>query len=176
MKLEKGVNSKGGWIGLKRCVMTQSAVEIINKESRLAYKMERETGGILIGPPPTDSVVVITSATGPGPDGDRASYASWETDPDYLNEKLREVRDENPLVNLRGFWHRHPGRMKSPSPQDLMEARRILEDIEHYKLHGELVMPIVTVTQKQITIKAYYITCEEQQLAEIPSESRQGKV
>jgi len=153
---------------LKECVITQSAVDVINKESRSVYKMGRETGGILIGPRPTDTAIVITSATGPGPDGDLASYAGWETDPDYLNEKLIEARDENPVVNLRGFWHRHPGRIRRPSSQDLMEARRILEDVEHYKLHGELVMPIVTVTQKRIAIRAYYITNNEQGFEEIP--------
>ena len=155
---------------MNRFIITRPAVETIHKESQAAFKMEVETGGILIGPPPIDGVLVITSATGPGPDGKRASYASWETDPEYLNCKLREAREGTPVVNLRGFWHRHPGMMRRPSAQDLIEARRILEDVEHYKLGGELVMPIVTATQEGITIQAYYITDREPHFKEIPVE------
>ena len=153
-----------------KCVMTRSAVETIHRESISAFGIGKETGGILIGPAPTDETIIITSATGPGHDGKCASFASWETDTDYLNEKLKMAREENPGVNLRGFWHRHPGQMSHPSTQDLWEARKILADKKHYKLDGKLIMPIVTVAQERVTIHAYYITDEELRFEEISLE------
>ena len=87
---------------MKRCVMTRWVVETIREASLPASGMGKETGGILIGPVPTDDLVLITCATGPGPDDRYASAASWETDPYYLNEQLRMARDEDPGVNLRG--------------------------------------------------------------------------
>ena len=153
-----------------KCVITRSAVETIHRESISAFGIGKETGGILIGPAPTDETIIITSATGPGHDGKCASSASWQTDPDYLNGELKMAREENPGVNLRGFWHRHPGQMSHPSTQDLWEARKILADKKHYKLDGKLIMPIVTVAQERVTIHAYYITDEELRFEEISLE------
>lgn len=150
--------------------MTRSAVETIHRESISAFGIGKETGGILIGLVPSDEIVIISSATGPGHDGKCASFASWETDTDYLNEELKMAREENLAVNLRGFWHRHPGQMSHPSAQDLWEARKILADKKHYKLDGKLIMPIVTVAQERVTIHAYYITDEELWFKEIPVE------
>jgi hypothetical protein len=137
--------------------MTRSAVEAIEAASLPASGMGKETGGILIGPPPTNEAVVITSATGSGPDENCASAGSWETEPDYLNQELRRAREEDPTVNLRGFWHLHPGRMTSPSSQDQSESLAIIQDSEHYRL-DELVMPIVTVDKNEITIHCYHIS------------------
>lgn len=153
-----------------KCLMTKLAVGTIHGKSISAFGLEKETGGILIGPDPTDEFVLVTSATGPGPDAKRASFASWETDTDYLNEMLKKAREENPAVNLRGFWHRHPGQMSHPSAQDLSEARKILQDTKHYKLDGKLIMPIVTVAQERVTIHTYFITDEELRFKEIPVE------
>lgn len=155
---------------MKKCVITQSAVEAIREISSPASEAGKETGGILIGPTPTDSAIFVTSATGPGPDSSKASRASWETDPVYLNEKLKAARDEDASVNLRGFWHLHPDQLTGPSGQDLSEARNILLDTGHYRLNGELVMPIVTATNGRIVIHGYRITSEDLQFREMPME------
>ena len=153
-----------------KCLITHSAVEAIRMASLPAHQSSRETGGMLIGPTPDDGLVVITSATGPGPDDSNSSYASWETDPEYLNGRLRMAQEENPAVNLRGFWHLHPGQMTHPSGQDLREACNILEDTRHYKLNGGLVMPIVTAQNGRITIHCHYISRSSHRFTEIPFE------
>lgn len=150
---------------MKKCMMTESALEVISIE---VSKGKRETGGILIGPPPSASEIVITKATGPGKG--KRTITSWETDPDFLNSMLKAARGENSLLNLRGFWHRHPGQMAQPSPQDLSEAVKILQDVEHYHLGGELVMPIVTVTKEGVTIQGYFISAHEPNFVGIPIE------
>ncbi len=154
---------------MKKCLVKHSAMEAIKKASLPASEAGKETGGILIGPSPTHEFVMITSATGPGLDEGCASAASWETAPDYLNTELRKARDEDPRVNLRGFWHLHPGRMTHPSAQDLSEAQAILQDTEHYKLN-ELVMPIITADQDEITINFYYISRDDPCFREMPME------
>lgn len=155
---------------MKKCIMTESAVKTIHEESMQAFKHDKETGGILMGPKLTDRVAFITAATGPGFDSRRATYASWETDPEYLNGELRRLRGENPGINLRGFWHRHPGQMSHPSSQDLYEARNILADKRRYKLDGKLLMPIVTAAEDGVTIHCHYIDDDDQRFMEIPIE------
>jgi integrative and conjugative element protein (TIGR02256 family) len=97
-----------------------------------------ETGGILCGYY-RDSVLVVESASGPGP---HASHQVDEfvVDKNYMHQFLDQQYVESLGNNIYlGEWHTHPQRIPTPSEQDL---KSIYERTLEWK-HGEIVFLII---------------------------------
>jgi integrative and conjugative element protein (TIGR02256 family) len=109
--------------------ISNRALESIERECR-RYPNE-ETGGILIGFRPghsadADASVIITHATGPGPNSQRSAI-HFVKDTPYLQSEL-EVLFQYHQVNYLGVWHKHPSDLPVPSSGDVASAMEELED------------------------------------------------
>lgn len=97
------------------------AAELILKLSRLEYPWE--TGGALAGFTSRNSVV-ITHATGPGPQAERGR-ASFRRDGDSTQDAVDQIfGDTGGVSDYVGEWHSHPSPV-GPSTTDRRAMSRI---------------------------------------------------
>jgi integrative and conjugative element protein (TIGR02256 family) len=98
VRLRKGVGLV--WV-------SEAVLEAMEKEAR--EKSPMETGGVLIGYWADDSgEVVITHATGPGPEAVHRLDEFIPDAPFQRNEVARIYRDSGRLHTYLGDWHTHP--------------------------------------------------------------------
>lgn len=109
MRLRKGVGL--AWV-------SEAVLEAMEEEAR--EKSPMETGGVLIGYWANDSdEVVITHATGPGPE---ATHRAHQFIPDarfQRDEIARIYRASQRLHTYLGDWHTHPRGSLRLSPRDV---------------------------------------------------------
>lgn len=106
-------------------VLSAAARVLTTESHRMA---PRETGGILIGYWTRSYRVVITHATGPGPQA-RHGYSSFMPDHAYCQRVLDEVFDETQgELTYLGDWHSHPWGLVRPSPRDAATMLEIARD------------------------------------------------
>src|SRR5207249_53736 len=103
-----------------------AVLEAMEEEAR--EKSPMETGGVLIGYWANDSAeVVITQATGPGPE---ATHRADEFIPDARFQRAeiaRIYRDSGRLHTYLGDWHTHPGGSLRLSRKDVRTLASIAE-------------------------------------------------
>lgn len=104
--------------------IAQQALRAILTET--ADKSPLETGGMLLGycgQERTD--VVITEATGPGPNARHRRY-TFTPDGRWQQRRLAEAYEASGRVTtFLGDWHSHPGGQPLPSARDLKTARKV---------------------------------------------------
>jgi len=100
-----------------RLFVVTAVREILRLEAaRLHF---RETGGILLGYRTDENDLVITEATGPGPQA-RHGWRSFEPDTRYCQERLNATyRQTGGAIGYLGEWHTHPFGSTRPSRLDL---------------------------------------------------------
>ena len=136
--------------------ISEKALESIERESRRSTNTE--TGGILVGyracrDAPDESKVIITHASGPGPEFS-ASATHFVKDTPYLQSVL-ELLFQYHQVNYLGVWHKHLGDMAWPSSGDVSSA---MQEINGGTVGlRELVTPIATMHSGHVEIHPHII-------------------
>ncbi|MDP6513003.1 MAG: Mov34/MPN/PAD-1 family protein, partial [SAR202 cluster bacterium] len=136
--------------------ISEKALESMERECRRSPNTE--TGGILVGyradqDASDDSKVIITHASGPGPESS-ASATHFVKDTPYLQSVL-ELLFQYHQVNYLGVWHKHPGDMSWPSSGDVSSA---MQEIEGGTVGlQELVTPIATMNSGRVEIHPHVI-------------------
>jgi integrative and conjugative element protein (TIGR02256 family) len=136
--------------------VSNSALGSIERECR-RYP-DAETGGILVGfrtghSTDADVSVIITHATGPGPNSQR-SAAHFVKDTPYLQSEL-EMLFQYHQVNYLGVWHKHPSDLPVPSSGDVASA---MEELEGRTVGlDELMIPIAVVRSGIVDVYPYVI-------------------
>lgn len=99
-----------------------------------------ETGGLLVGPPGTRTVLDFLPS---GPAAHRASHF-YRTDPAHLQRALDACHSRHG-GDVLGYAHSHPTGILMPSHQDLAEAARMLADPDYRSMTSEVLLPIAQV-------------------------------
>lgn len=90
----------------------------------------KETGGILIGYWDKLDNIVITHATGPGPNAEH-SYNHFAPDHHYCQQILETVFEQSGgELTYIGDWHTHPWGSVLPSRRDRRTAAEVASDID----------------------------------------------
>ncbi len=92
----------------------------------LSVAANRETGGILVGPARSAGKIVVSGATGPGPNV-RPGWTVLLRDPAWYEHELSRLEADFP-VHWIGEWHSHTWGSPFPSSRDIATARRLLAD------------------------------------------------
>lgn len=122
-----------------------------------------ETGGILIGYETSDAVV-ITNATGPGPQAQHRRYRI-ELDLTYIRECTSRANDAG--RQYQGSWHKHPVRREPrPSFTDRRLLRRTTRS-KNYRL-TTAIMIITTTTPEHIDdLRAFMCRREDRRILRV---------
>ncbi|HWJ29860.1 MAG TPA: Mov34/MPN/PAD-1 family protein [Flavisolibacter sp.] len=121
---------------IRSIVITPEARQSFIEETLKFKKLE--TGGVLCGSYQGDQLVV-TSASGPGPDAVHA-IDEFIIDKDYMDAYLDAQYDQSGGMHIYiGEWHTHPQVNPEPSEQDLIS---ICERSIEWQ-HGEIVFLII---------------------------------
>jgi integrative and conjugative element protein (TIGR02256 family) len=92
---------------------------------------EIETGGVLVGKRTRGVGVVVTGASGPGPEATR-SRCEFHRDVAHCQRFLEEAAEERGDAGLYvGEWHYHPHGPTHPSNQDIRSLSEIAEQPEY---------------------------------------------
>lgn len=104
--------------------ISRTVLDVITKEAIRALPLE--TGGVLIGYRSHDAAeVVITFATGPGPNAAH-SRSEFIPDDEYQDRKIDELYECSGRRHIYlGDWHTHPSGEKSLSFKDRRTLQRI---------------------------------------------------
>lgn len=106
-----------------------------------------ESGGLLVGPRGTRIVLDFI----PSGAGAHRGHAVYRTDPEYLQRALDACFARHG-GDVLGYGHSHPPAWPEPSPTDLREAARMLEDPD-YAPTDEVLMPIAQVIEGVVSIR-----------------------
>ena len=141
----------------KAYYISDRALESIQRECR-RYP-DTETGGILVGfrsddAAPDNNGVIITPATGPGPESQMSS-GHFVKDTPYLQREL-EVLFQYHRINYLGVWHKHPPSLAEPSSGDVVSA---MEELEGGTVDlTELITPIAVVRSGIVEVHPHVIS------------------
>ncbi|MBE7955738.1 Mov34/MPN/PAD-1 family protein [Microbacterium sp. R1] len=109
-------------------ILAATALRMISAEAIISLD-GAETGGILLGPTPSDdSEVVVQHAGGPGPDAFRAP-TRFDRDLRYA-QRLADYAWHVDGSQWVGEWHTHPTGPMTPSDRDLASYYAHLSDAE----------------------------------------------
>lgn len=141
----------------KAYYISNKALDSIHRECR--HHPDTETGGILVGFRPDGSVpnedaVVITHATGPGPESQMSS-GHFVKDTPYLQREL-EILFQYHQVNYLGVWHKHPASHSTPSSGDVAAA---MEELDGGTVDlAELITPIAVSRSGIVEVHPHVIS------------------
>ena len=133
-----------------RYVVSERALQTIERECR-RYPDE-ETGGIMVGLRDKEQVI-MTHATGPGPNSQRSAH-HFVKDTPYLQSVLNLLAQYY-QVNYLGVWHKHPGDMAFPSAGDVASAMDEISDSQVGL--DELLTPICVMESGNVEVLPYII-------------------
>lgn len=119
-------------------VIDARALRAIEAEMLERYLLSgHETGGLLVGPPGTRTVLDFIPS---GADAHRSMH-SYRTDPEHLQRALDACHARHG-GDVLGYAHSHPAGLMMPSMQDLAEADRMIADPDYRSLVDEVLLPI----------------------------------
>lgn len=108
--------------------------EVIDQIKRSIADHQPERGGALLGPVGVPAVTSFLDDA--AADSTTVTYRSSR----WLAATVRTMEKENPLIELKGIVHSHPGRLNSPSSQDLVA---FADSLQLNPWLGSFVAPIV---------------------------------
>mgnify|MGYP001029590604 FL=1 len=134
---------------MKEILITQTALEHMWQVSQ---HCPTETGGVLVG---TIHHPLILDAGDPGPQAVK-TYASFSTDPVHDQQTLQAARARySPVLEVLGYWHKHPPGMTHPSAGDLQQARALLVDLESLGVKDSWLLCLILQQAAQPANAAY---------------------
>lgn len=122
-----------------------------------------ETGGLWLGARTPEAFHV----TGWIPAGPRAVHnpGSFGPDEQYQNWEWRRRLAANPQLRIIAMWHSHPSWLTHPSGTDVAAARSVLASWG--LAQPELVVGIAVAPERNLSLRAFYMTQESQAFSEI---------
>lgn len=137
--------------------ITRKAYQVICEES---FSKPTETGGEIIG---TIKTPIVIAALTPGVNAE-LSYTSFKPDAEYDNQNLqRIIKQYEGRVKLLGYWHKHPGRLSTPSMGDCLQAKEIVKELSNENDNYPYYVFIANVIDNEVKIYAYSLQFNEKE-------------
>lgn len=152
-------------------VIFRSELERIRDETTAARTAGVETGGVLFGTRTPNDELLVSRATGPGPNAEHHA-AQFSPDTEHAQQLLDRLRADRDVVWI-GTWHKHPAHMNSLSEGDVRQMREFVRDPD---LLDEMLAIVVTHQGSEVEVNTFYmddtLTPVRTGIDEVPDEER----